>query len=155
MPAYEKYHSYAGIRWHTLRVRLSQSPFQFFFSVRKFAAQCSLFEIDLWASLATGTLSIGCIRYKHGRIRWHTLAKKFVRIRTYALYDKHRHTLNTLEVRQMYGTHTLAFQWIFVRMKIISLIFIRFSYVSLIRNSVTGPLGHPTSSWPWSFQDFG
>ena len=40
----------------------------------------------------------------------------------------------------MYGTHTLAFQRIFVRMKIISLIFIRFSYVSLIRNSVTGPL---------------
>jgi hypothetical protein len=40
----------------------------------------------------------------------------------------------------MYGTHTLAFQRIFVRMKIISLIFIRFSYVSLIRYSVTGPL---------------
>jgi hypothetical protein len=40
----------------------------------------------------------------------------------------------------MYGAHTLAFQRIFVRMKIISLIFIRFSYVSLIRNSVTGPL---------------
>jgi hypothetical protein len=44
----------------------------------------------------------------------------------------------------MYGTHTLAFQRIFVRMKIISLIFIRFSYVSLIRNGVTGPL-HQTS----------
>jgi hypothetical protein len=40
----------------------------------------------------------------------------------------------------MYGTHTLAFERIFVRMKIISLISIRFSYVSLIRNSVTGPL---------------
>ena len=40
----------------------------------------------------------------------------------------------------MYGTHTLAFQRIFVRMKIIALVFIRFSYVSLIRNSVTGPL---------------
>ena len=40
----------------------------------------------------------------------------------------------------MYGTHTLAFQRIFVRIKIISLIFIRFSYVSLIRNGVTGPL---------------
>jgi hypothetical protein len=40
----------------------------------------------------------------------------------------------------MYGTHTLAFQRIFVRMKIIALIFIRFSYDSLIRNSVTGPL---------------
>jgi hypothetical protein len=51
----------------------------------------------------------------------------------------YRHTLNTLEVCQMYGTHTLAFQRIFVRMKIISLIFIRFSYVSLIRNGVTGP----------------
>ena len=47
---------------------------------------------------------------------------------------------NNIEVRQMYGTHTLAFQRIFVRMKIIALIFIRFSYVSLIRNSVTGPL---------------
>ena len=42
----------------------------------------------------------------------------------------------------MYGTHTLAFQRIFVRMKIIALIFIRFSYVSLIRNSVTGPFGN-------------
>jgi hypothetical protein len=48
--------------------------------------------------------------------------------------------MNTLEARLMYGTHTLAFQRIFVRMKIILLIFIRFSYVSLIRNSVTGPL---------------
>jgi hypothetical protein len=44
----------------------------------------------------------------------------------------------------MYGTHTLAFQRIFVRMKIISLIFIRFSYVSLIRNGVTGPLQFST-----------
>ena len=40
----------------------------------------------------------------------------------------------------MYGTRTLAFQRFFVRMKIISLIFIRFLYVSLMRNSVTGPL---------------
>jgi hypothetical protein len=39
----------------------------------------------------------------------------------------------------MYGTHALAFQMNFVLMKIISLIFIRFSYVSLIRNSATGP----------------
>ena len=46
----------------------------------------------------------------------------------------------------MYGTHTLAFQRIFVRMKIIALIFIRFSYVSLIRNSVTGPLASFQSS---------
>jgi hypothetical protein len=38
----------------------------------------------------------------------------------------------------MYGTHTLAFQRTFVRMKIISLIFIRFSYVPLIRNSACG-----------------
>jgi hypothetical protein len=44
----------------------------------------------------------------------------------------------------MYGTRTLAFQRIFVRMKIISLIFIRFSYVSLIRNGVTGPSGPVT-----------
>jgi hypothetical protein len=38
----------------------------------------------------------------------------------------------------MYGTHTLAFQDIFcnfMRMKIISLILIRFSYVSPIRNA--------------------
>jgi predicted Fe-S protein YdhL (DUF1289 family) len=51
-----------------------------------------------------GTLGIGCIRFKHGRIRWHALAdgeaefflsllKNFVRIRTYDLYDKH--TLGT------------------------------------------------------------
>jgi hypothetical protein len=48
----------------------------------------------------------------------------------------------------MYGTRTLAFQRqrIFVRMKIISLIFIRFSYVCLIRNSVTGPLPMATGS---------
>jgi hypothetical protein len=49
---------------------------------------------------ATGPLGIGCIRFKHGRIRWRTLAygeaesflsmlKNFVRIRTYGLYDKH------------------------------------------------------------------
>jgi hypothetical protein len=71
-----------------------------------------------------------------------SMRKNFVRIRTYGLYDKHiysRHTLNTLEVRQMNGTRTLAFQRIFVRIKIILLIFTRFSYVSLIRNSVTGP----------------
>ena len=47
----------------------------------------------------------------------------------------------------MYGTYTLAFQWIFVRMKIISLIFIRFSYVSLIRNSETGPLHCYLERW--------
>jgi hypothetical protein len=58
------------------------------------------------------TIGIGCIRFKHGRIRWHKLAyagihgearrdkkiflsmiKNFVRIRTYGLYDKH--TLGT------------------------------------------------------------
>jgi hypothetical protein len=44
-----------------------------------------------------------------------------------------RRTLNMQEVRQIYGTHTLAFQTIFVCKKIISLIFTRFSYVSLIR----------------------
>jgi hypothetical protein len=74
---------------------------------------------------ARGTLGIGCIRFKHGRIRWHTArqkhffkhAKKFCAYWTYGLYDKHTlctHALNTLEVRQMYGTHTLAFQRIFV-----------------------------------------
>ena len=98
-----------------------------------------------------GTLGIGFIRFKHGRIRWYTLAygeTSFLSmlknlcvfgrmVYTISIYS--RHTLNTLEVRQMYGTHALAFQRIFVRMKIISLIFIRFSYVSLIRNSVTGP----------------
>jgi hypothetical protein len=67
------------------------------------------------------------------------------------LYDKHTlgtvpvaHAEYAIEVRQMYGTHTLAFRRIFVRMKIISLIFIRFSYVCLIRNSVTGPLAMAT-----------
>ena len=54
---------------------------------------------------ARGTLGIGCIRFKHGRIRWHALAygeaefflsmlKNFVRIRTYDLYDT-KHTLGT------------------------------------------------------------
>ena len=47
-------------------------------------------------------IRIGCIRFKHGRIRWHTAmkaqtffkhAQNFVRIRTYGLYDKH--TLGT------------------------------------------------------------
>ena len=54
---------------------------------------------------ARGTLGIlGCIRFKHGRIRWHALAygeaefflrmlKNFERLRTYDLYDKH--TLGT------------------------------------------------------------
>ena len=53
-----------------------------------------------------GTLRTGCIRFKQGRIRWHTLAygeaetcflsmlsKNFARNRTYGLYDKH--TLGT------------------------------------------------------------
>jgi hypothetical protein len=105
-----------------------------------------------WKTLtyARGTLGIGCIRFKHGRIRWHTARQKifFKHAQNFCAYSDvwfirfayFRHTLNMLEVRQMYGTHTLAFQRIFVRMKIISLIFIRFSYVSLIRNSVTEPL---------------
>ena len=52
-----------------------------------------------WKTLtyARGTLDIGCIRFQHGRIRWHTarqklflsMRKNFVRIRTYGLYDKH------------------------------------------------------------------
>ena len=55
----------------------------------------------------------------------------------------------------MYGTqctHTLAFQRICVRMKIISIISIRFSYISLIRNSVTGPLTSPTVYHNRAFQ---
>ena len=71
------------------------------------------------------------------------MLKNFVRIRTYGLYTisiPQTHVEYAIEVRQTYGTHTLAFQRIFVRMKFISLIFIRFSYVSLIRSSVTGPL---------------
>jgi hypothetical protein len=55
----------------------------------------------------------------------------------------------------MYGTqctYTLAFQRFFVHMKIISLIFICFSYVSLIRNSVTGPLTSPTVYHNRAFQ---
>ena len=54
----------------------------------------------------------------------------------------------------MYGTHTLAFQRIFVRIKIISLIFIRFSYVSLIRNGVTGPLQENVRTFWDEEQDF-
>jgi predicted Fe-S protein YdhL (DUF1289 family) len=53
---------------------------------------------------ARGTLGMGCIRFKHGRVRWHTLAygeaenffkhaQKFCKYRTYALYDNH--TLGT------------------------------------------------------------
>jgi hypothetical protein len=53
----------------------------------------------------------------------------------------------------MYGTHTLAFQRIFVRMKIISLISIRFSYVSLISNSVTGPLNREATRQSQAFFD--
>ena len=46
-----------------------------------------------------------------------------------------------LEVRQMYGTRTLAFQRIFVRMKIISLIpYASHAFLSYACNSVTGPL---------------
>ena len=69
-------------------------------------------------------------------------AQKICAYRTYALYDKHNlgiYAEYARGIHQMYCTHTLPFQRIFVRMKIISLISIRFSYVSLIRNSVTGP----------------
>ena len=53
-----------------------------------------------------------------------------------------RHTLNTLEVRQMYGTHSLAFQRIFCAYEnyFINFHTLLILYVSLIRNSVTGPL---------------
>jgi hypothetical protein len=65
---------------------------------------------------------IGFIRLKHGRmpIRRGPARHYFLNIPTYGLCS--RHTLNTLEVPQMYGTLTLAFQRIFVillRMKII------------------------------------
>ena len=85
------------------------------------AASCE----ELRARTGNPPLGIGCVCFKHGRIRWHTARQKhflimlkiFVRIRTYDLYDKHtlgpRYTLNTLDVRQMYGTHTLEFQGIF------------------------------------------
>jgi hypothetical protein len=80
---------------------------------------------------ARGTLGIGFyIRFKHGRIRWHTARQKI-------FLSMLRGPRNAPDVWYAY---TLAFQRIFVRMKIISLILIRFSYVSLIRNSVTGPL---------------
>ena len=68
-------------------------------------------------------MGIGCIRFKHGHIRWHTLIrrgrnlflnmlKKIVRIRRNGLYAKH--TLNTRELRQKYVTHrssTLVIRW--------------------------------------------
>ena len=78
---------------------------------------------------------------RRGRNFFLSMFKNFVRIgrMLYTISILYRHTLNTLEVRQMYGTHTLVFPRIFVRMKFISLIFIRFSYVSLIRYTVTGP----------------
>ena len=47
---------------------------------------------------ARGTLHIDCIRFKHGRIRWHTARQKyfylsilesFVHIWTYDLYARH------------------------------------------------------------------
>jgi hypothetical protein len=70
------------------------------------------------------------------------MLKNFVRIgrMLYTISILYAHAKYARGIRHMHGTHTLAFQRIFVRMKIISLIFIRFSYVSLIRNSVTGPL---------------
>ena len=57
-------------------------------------------------TIARGTLGIVCVRLKHGRIRWHTLAygetefysqaclKNFVHILTYGLYAE-----NTLGIR--------------------------------------------------------
>jgi hypothetical protein len=71
------------------------------------------------------------------------MLKNFVRI------GRMLYTISILKAHAEYArgtppevryTRTLAFRRIFVRMKIISLIFIRNSYVSLIRNSVTGPL---------------
>jgi hypothetical protein len=66
-----------------------------------------IFKLDASSSVIYnlyGPLGIGCIRFKHGRIRWHTLAygeaefffkhvQIFCAYRTYALYDKH--TLGT------------------------------------------------------------
>ena len=55
------------------------------------------------------------------------------------------HTQSTLVIRLSYvGDYSYAtimhFEWLFVRMKIILLIFIRNSYVSLIRYCVIPPL---------------
>ena len=75
-------------------------------------------EIILYRVYQRGTLGIGCIRFKHGRvrstgIRWHTArqniffkyAQKFCAYIGRMLYiiAYSRHTLNTLEVRQKYG----------------------------------------------------
>jgi predicted Fe-S protein YdhL (DUF1289 family) len=76
-------------------------------------AYASVWKISLirryTLTYASGTLGIGCIRFKHGRVRWHTLAntarqkiffkhaQKFCAYRTYALYDKH--TLGTRWIR--------------------------------------------------------
>jgi predicted Fe-S protein YdhL (DUF1289 family) len=75
-------------------------------------AYASVWKISLircyTLTYARGTLGIGCIRFKHGRVRWHTLAygeaehffkhvQQFCAYRTYALYDKH--TLGTRWIR--------------------------------------------------------
>jgi hypothetical protein len=68
------------------------------------AASCE----ELRARTGNPPLGIRCIRFKHGRVRWHTLAyaeaeiffkhvQKFCAYRTYALYDKH--TLGTRWIR--------------------------------------------------------
>ena len=48
---------------------------------------------------ASGTSGIGCIRFKHGVVRWHTCTsrQKIVSIFRRMVYAKHM--LNTLEVR--------------------------------------------------------
>ena len=107
---------------------------------------CNVYRLIRY-SYASHTQSTLAIRWSHAGhtlvIRWHLL--------TFAGH--------TLAIRWRYATHTLLirfntvsirtilhFQGLFVRMKIILWIVIRNSYVSLIRNGVTGPL-----SWNRTF----
>ena len=98
-------------------------------------------------SYATHTLAIRRVRWPYAGhmldIRWHTLVIRW-HLLTFAGH--------TLAIRLLLiPTHRFntaqfcLFQGLFVRMKIILWIVIRNSYVSLIRNGVTGPLGRPVA----------
>jgi hypothetical protein len=118
MPAYEKYHS----RRYTLTYARGNVRHRLY----TFQAR-------------SHTVAYAGIR--RGGKFFLSMFKNFVRIgrMLYTISILEAHAEYARGTPDVYGTHTLAFQRIFVRMKIISLIFIRFSYVSLIRNSVTGP----------------
>ena len=90
-----------------------------------------------WKTLtyARGTSGIGCIRFKHGGIRWHTLAYgEANRITAHTEYAR-----STPDARYSYADISkdfCAYENYFINFHTL---LIRFSHVSLIRNSVTGP----------------